>query len=68
MTRTARLYNPFQDLRSVEMTHNKDSLLQELHLSLSHLKEYPSGEQFMYTMDIRQAAVAHLQAGRFHDR
>lgn len=50
---TARLYNPFQDLRSVEMTHSQ---------------EYPSGEQFMYTMEIRQSTVANLQVRTFKDR
>jgi len=50
---TAELYNPFEDIRSVDMTHNQ---------------EYPEGEQFMYTMEIRQEAVAHLQVRTFSSR
>jgi len=50
---TADLYNPFQDLRNVEITHTQ---------------EYPGGKQFMYSMEIRQEAVAHMQVRVFRDR
>lgn len=52
-TWTAKTYNQFQDLRNVEITNAAD---------------YPHGEQFVYTMEIREEATAELQARTFEDR
>lgn len=53
VTWSAELYDQFQDLRNVELTNAKD---------------YPGTEKFMYEMEIREEAVAHMQVRTFSDR